>query len=328
MDWQPLFCKRESKQENGRMGKKTIGRALALVLLLCMLGILAGCGGQANKDKIIYMNNDGKDVFGSFIEAAFDEIARQNKKQVQYLDAQGDLEKQIRQFEEAVKGGAKTIVLQAVDETKIVPAVEKAAAAGVTVIPINRHLQTNKVCGVYPDEYGAGQMQAEYMEQNLPDEANVFYLQGNPSLLSSKLRWEGFRDSCLRKRTDIRLVDSLPANYSRKEAKRIVAEWAKKYPKMDAVVCANDEMALGALAALKEANRAQGCIISGIDATPEALEAIESGEIQQTIKQDAHRQANSVFHLIEALARGEKNHNDVRIPFIPITQENLEQYKK
>ena len=240
------------------MGKKNIGRALALVLLLCMLGALAGCGGQTKKEKIVYMTHNGKAVFGSFIEKEFDEIAKKNNQPVQYLDAQGDADKQIAQFEEAVKNGAKTIVLLAVDETKIVPAVEKAVASGVNVVAVNRHLRTDKVCGVYSDEYGAGQMQAEYMERNLPTGASVFYLQGNPAQLSSKLRWEGFRDSCLERRPDIQLVDSRPGDYSREKAKSIVEEWAQNYAQIDAVVCANDEMALGALAALKEAHRSRG----------------------------------------------------------------------
>ena len=307
---------------------KIIGRTLALVLLLCMLGALAGCGDQTKKEKIVYMTHNGKAVFGSFIEKEFDEIAKKNNQPVQYLDAQGDADKQIAQFEEAVKNGAKTIVLLAVDETKIVPAVENAVASGVNVVAVNRHLRTDKVCGVYSDEYGAGQMQAEYMERNLPTGASVFYLQGTPTQLSSKLRWEGFRDSCLERRPDIQLVDSRPGDYSREKAKSIVEEWAQNYAQIDAVVCANDEMALGALAALKEAHRSRGCIISGIDATPDALAAIESGEMRQTIKQDAQRQANGAYQIIEALARGEKKQGDIKIPFIPITKENLSQYKK
>lgn len=310
------------------MDKKIIGRVFSLVLLLCMLVALAGCGSQAKKEKIVYMTHNDKAVFGSFIKEEFDKIAKQNNYPVQYLDAQGDADKQIAQFEEAVKSGAKTIVLLAVDETKIVPAVEKAVASGVNVIAVNRHLRTDKVCGVYSDEYGAGQMQAEYMERNLPAGANVFYLQGNPAQLSSKLRWEGFRDFCLERRPDIQLVDSRPGDYSREKAKSITEEWAKNYAQIDAVICANDEMALGALAALKEAHRSRGCIISGIDATPDALAAIEAGEMRQTIKQDAQRQANGAFQTIEALARGEKRQGDIKIPFIPITKETLAQYKK
>ncbi len=310
------------------MGQKSIRRALTLVLLLCLFGVLTGCGNQAKKETIVYMTHNDKAVFGSFIKEEFDKIAKQKNYPVQYLDAGGNADKQIAQFEEAVKNGAKQIVLLAVDETKIVPAVEKAVAAGVNVVAVNRHLRTEKVCGVYSDEYGAGQMQAEYMERNLPTGASVFYLQGNPAQLSSKLRWEGFRDSCLERRPDIQLVDSRPGDYSREKAKSITEEWIQNFAQIDAVICANDEMALGALAALKEAHHSRGCIISGIDATPDALAAIESGEMRQTIKQDAQRQANGAFQIIEALARGEKRQGDVKIPFIPITKENLAQFKK
>ena len=125
------------------MGQKSIRRALTLVLLLCLFGVLAGCGNQAKKETIVYMTHNDKAVFGSFIKEEFDKIAKQNNYPVQYLDAGGNADKQIAQFEEAVKNGAKQIVLLAVDETKIVPAVEKAVAAGVNVV----FIPTNTVQG-------------------------------------------------------------------------------------------------------------------------------------------------------------------------------------
>ena len=299
-------------------------------MFLCALGVLmlAGCGSNAKKEKIVYMTHNDKAVFGSLIKREFDRIAKKNGYSVEYLDAQGDADRQIQQFEEAVEGGAKYVVLLAVDEKKIVAAAEKAVAAGVCVIPVNRHVRTTKIVGVYSDEYGAGEMQAEYMARNLPTGASVFYLQGTGNQLSSQLRWEGFRDGCLDKRPDIRLVDSQDGGYSRERARRITEAWARDYTQIDAVVCANDEMALGALAALKEARRSRGCMIAGIDATADALDAIAAGEIRMTIKQDAKRQAQGAYQLLEDFRAGKARQSNLKISMLPVTKENLSQFRK
>lgn len=309
------------------MGKRTLRQALALVLSLCLLA-LAGCGGESKKEKIFYFTHNGKAVFGSLIQKEFHAIAEQNGQPVEFFDAQGKSEKQIAQIEDAVKHGARRIVLLAVDEQKIVPAVEKAVDAGVIVVAVNRHVRTDKICGVYSDEYGAGEMQAEYMARNLPLGAHVFYLQGPANQISSQLRWEGFRDHCLAKRPDLQLMESRNGNYSRDEARRITEEWMRDYTQIDAIVSANDEMALGALAALKEKHRSRSCMISGIDATEDALRAIAAGEMRQTIKQDAQRQAQGAYQLIESLGKGESRTGNLNISLIPITKDNLSLYLK
>ncbi len=308
---------------NGSLGDEKPRRALALVLSLCLFA-LSGCGGgDAKKEKIYYFTHNGKAVFGSLIQKEFNAIAQEHGQPVEYFDAQKNSDKQIAQIEDAVQHGAKRIILLAVDEQKIVPTVEKALDAGVEIVAVNRHVRTDKICGVYSDEYGAGEMQAEYMARNLPLGAHVFYLQGPADQISSKLRWEGFRDHCLAKRPDLQLMESRDGNYSREEAHKITEEWMRDYTQIDAIVSANDEMALGALAALKEKRRSRSCMISSIDATDAALQAIADGEMRQTIKQDAQRQAQGAYQLIEALAQGETRKENLNIPLIPITKENL-----
>ncbi|MBQ7516733.1 MAG: sugar ABC transporter substrate-binding protein [Schwartzia sp.] len=306
---------------------KRMGLWFRLLLVLLLAIVAAGCGGGQPKEKIVYMTHNGKAVFGSIIQQEFDKIAKKNQHPVEYLDAQGDAARQIEQLEKAVQDGAKCIVLLAVDEEKIVPAAEKAAAAGVRIVAVNRHLRTDKISGVYPDEYGAGKLQAEDMEKNLPAGAHVFYLQGTAVQLSSQKRWEGFRDRCLEKRPDIVLMDSRDGGYSREQGRRITEEWLAAYDQIDAVVCGNDEMALGALAALKEAHRARSCMISGIDATEEALAAIAAGDMRQTIKQDAIRQANGAYQMVSDPNRASER-KTILISFLPVTKDNLAQFRK
>ncbi len=308
------------------MGKMRKSRVL-IGLLVAVIFALAGCGNRS-REKIVYMTYDDRAVFGSLIRREFTDIARKNGQPVEFLDAKGDAELQIEQFRQAAEAGARAFILLAVDETRIVPEVEKAIDEGIIVVAVNRHLRSDKVCGVYSDEYGAGRLQAEYMERNLPAGAGVFYLKGPGAQLSSELRWEGFRDRCLEKRPDIQLFDIREGKYLREEARRITEGWIRDNAQIDAIVCANDEMALGALHALKEANRSRSCMIAGVDALPEALDAIAAGGMRMTVKQDAQRQAQGAYQLITALLAGEKKQGDIKVPFMVVTKDNLAQFRK
>ena len=301
-------------------------RMLAFCVIVGFL--LAGCGREAPKEKIFFLVHTGQNLYGSMLREEFDKIAKEHGQAVDYFDAGGDADVQAEQLERIVQNGAKFAVLLAVDENKVVPAVEKAVDAGVNVVAAQRHLASDKVFGVYSDEYGAGQMQAEYMERNLPTGAHVFYLQGSSELLSSRQRWEGFKDRCLAKRPDIWIVDRQDGRYSREEGRRITEQWLHDYSQIDAIICANDEMALGALAALTSAHRARGCMVSGIDAMEDAVSAVEAGEMRQTIKQDVRGQAQGVYRMIEQLQQGEQPKEILYIPLIPITKDNVAKYRK
>ena len=108
---------------------------------------------------------------------------------------------------------------------------------------------------------------------------------------------------------------------------KIMSTWLSIFPKIDAVVCGNDQMAFGAIIALKAANRLQGCLVSGVDAVDEALDAVATGELAQTIKQDGIAQANGVVTILDQINRGETP-NDISVPFTSITRENLAQFRK
>ena len=304
--------------------EKMPGRLLVLALSFALL--MGGCSGS--REKVVYLMHDDKAVFGSMIKEKFDRIAKSNNQPVEYKDAENKAELQIAQIEEAVRDGVKIVVISAVDEERLVPAVEKAIDAGVHVIAVNRHLRSKRVLGVFPDEYGAGKLQAEYMERNLPMGARVLYLQGPQTQLSAQERWEGFKERCLERREDIYLVDRKSGSYSREKGHRIMTQWLERYPHIDAVVCGNDEMALGAYAALKEAGRSRGCMVSGIDATEEALASIGANEMVQTVKQDAAHQAASAYQMVDAVQRGAEQQGNIISPFTSITKDNLAQFHK
>lgn len=166
------------------------------------------------------------------------------------------------------------------------------------------------------------------MAAKLPKNAQILYLQGTPGLYHSKERLEGFTKACLDKRPDVKLLASLPGNYDRGQGMQITEDWIERFPKFDAVIAANDQMALGALEALKTAGRLKGVMISGIDGTTDALNAIKAGEMSQTIFQNAQGQAAAAYRVVESIKGGSAPPPEVIVPFASITKENLGNYLK
>ncbi len=289
---------------------------------------VTGCG-ESNSDRIVYLNFDNADAFGG--KLIREEIARGAESKglhLEFFDAKGDRNTQIDQMKDAIAGGAESIVLLAIDGDGIIPFVEQAGEAGIPVVTVNRDANGGERTRVFSDEYQAGKLQADYMVKVLPKGANVVYLEGTANLGSSQQRWEGFKKECLEKRSDIQLLDMQDGRYSKVEAMKIMSLWLSIYPKIDAVICGNDQMALGAIVALKRANRLNGCLVSGVDAVDEALNAIAAGEMAQTIKQDGIQQAAGVVSVIEAIHQGKGKQSDIEVPFTSITKENLAQFKK
>lgn len=303
-------------------------RAWGLLLLPAACLSLAGCGlPGASSDRVIYANYDDSDGFCAQIKDAFAAKAKADGIEVEFLDAKNDGNMQIDQLNEAIGSGAGAIILLAADGSSIVKTIEKANDAGIPVITVNRSVAGGQVLRAYSDDVEAGRMQGEYMAAHLPPNAKIVYLQGDETQSSAVGRWEGFKAACLDKRSDVQLLSFVDAGWSKAEALKTMMLWMNMFPEINGVVAGNDEMALGAIAALKGANRLSGCLVSAVDATPAGLAAVEAGEMAQTVKQDAKAQGEGALALAEGFLKGNPPSGDLAIPFTSITADNLAQAK-
>lgn len=300
-------------------------------MLILMLGLsVSGCSlpGRGTSGKVVYANHNDGDTFCGQIKAAFAAKAQAEGLDVTFLDAKSDGNLQIDQINQAIADRASAIVLLAVDGTSIVPAVEKAKDAGIPVVILNRDLAEPTVFGAMSDDREAGRMQGEFMAQHLPKDAKIVYLLGESTQSAAIKRWEGFKAACLDKRPDVKLLASVDGAWSKTEGLKALTLWIEMFPKIDGVVAGNDEMALGAVQALKAAGRLQGCLISGVDATDAGLKAVQRGDMAQTIKQDAKAQGEGAVTLVQAFLKGNPPTEGLAIPFTSITRANIAQFAK
>jgi inositol transport system substrate-binding protein len=306
--------------------KKVMGAAVAVALAV---STLAGCGGSAGSGNgtVIYANYKDGDGFTDILRDEFKSQASGAGWQVEYLDGKNDGNFQIDQLNEALEKKPDAIVLLAVDSSSVVPTVQKANEAGIPIICVNRFPEGGEYSKSYSDDVEAGRMQGEFMAAKLPQGAKVVYLKGASGNTAAEGRWEGFKKYCLDKRPDVKMVAFADANWSTAEAMRDMTLWLDMFPQIDGVICGNDGMAMGAIAAMKGAGRLSGVLVSGVDATGDALNAIKAGEMAQTVKQDAQGQAKGVFTLVQQSLQGQKP-QDVLVPFTSITRENVSQFAK
>ena len=120
------------------------------------------------------------------------------------------------------------------------------------------------------------------------------------------------------------LIDEQTANWSRDEAQSLMTNWLSAAEDFDFVIANNDEMAIGAIQAMKAAGIDMAAVeVGGVDATQDALVAMQAGELDVTVFQDAFGQGSGSVDTAIALSKGEKVDSKVYIPFKLVTPDNV-----
>lgn len=291
----------------------------------------SAASGDSKKFVVGYCNGADSDVFMVARKTALiDKIKAENANiDLQFADANQDSTKQLGDADTFIAKGVDLLILVPNDAEAIVPAVEAANAAGIPVICLGIKAASGDYIYVGSENYDAGHMQGELFAKTLPANGKVLYLAGTAGMQHSADRRQGFQDALKEAgRDDVEILADLDGNYEMAKAMQITEDWIQKYPKFDAIVAANDQMALGAVEALKGANRLEGVQISGVDGLKEAYEAIKNKEMVQTILQDAPGQAEAAYGVITKLMKGESTEKDVLVPFQSVTADNVDQYAK
>lgn len=303
-------------------------KALLVALLASLAFGGAFAAGQQDDGKITigYTFHSAQDVFQNQLKEEFIKAAEAKGWEVKVIDPLLDIEKQVAAVETFISLGVDAIGISPLDANGCVPAVKMANEAGIPIVSVNARINPNAGEFVYvgSDNYDAGQMEGEYMAKVLPADAKVVYLQGTPGMDHSVKRRQAVLDE-LGKRSDIEVVADQTANFDRAEGMMVMEDMIQAFPRIDGVIAANDQMALGALEALKGAG-IPGVMIGGIDGTDEAKQNVKNGTFTITVLQDKVGQAATSVEIIERLLKGEKITGDVMVPFVPITEENIDDF--
>lgn len=271
---------------------------------------------------ISYQNLENEYIQG--LQAAIRRTAKEKGVAIIEKDGKGKVENQVTQVEEFIAQHVDAIILNPYNKDGAGSAVEKAKEAGIPLIVLNAQVDNLEAATAYvgSDDLIAGRMEAQLIVDHLGGRGNVviMHIQGGNSAQIS--RTEGIKE-VLSQYPEIKILAEQTANGNREHGRYLMDKWLRNHPDIDALISQNDAMALGAYEAIKRAGREREIAIVGIDAIPEALEAVRKGEMLGTVLQDADGQGSTVIEIAIRAARGETVPHINYLPFRLITAENV-----
>jgi ribose transport system substrate-binding protein len=138
----------------------------------------------------------------------------------------------------------------------------------------------------------------------LNGEGRVIELQGILGTSAARDRGKGFGQA-MENYPDIKIIAQQTANFNRAEGLMVMENLLTAYPEVDGVFAHNDEMALGAIEALKSAGMLDDVVVVGFDAIDDAVKAVEAGEMDATVAQQPYEMGKlGVFHAFNYLELG------------------------
>ncbi|WP_434657094.1 sugar ABC transporter substrate-binding protein [Pseudomonas sp. R3-56] len=249
---------------------------------------------------------------------------------LQFEDARSDVVKQLSQVESFISQKVDALIVNPVDTAATQRITKAAVAAGIPLVYVNRRPDDLKlpegVVTVASDDLEAGRMQMQYLADKMDGKGDIVILLGDLANNSTTNRTKGVKE-VLAKYPGIKIEQEQTGIWSRDKGMTLVNDWLTQGREFQAVVSNNDEMAIGAAMALKQAGTKKGSVlIAGVDGTPDGLNAIKKGEMAVSVFQDAKGQADGSIDTAVKMAKGEKMQSVV-VPYRLITPENVDQFK-
>jgi inositol transport system substrate-binding protein len=273
------------------------------------------------------------DTFLTILRNGISDASKKAGASVQIEDAANDVGKQLSQVQNMIAQKVDAIIVNPVD-TDATPKITKMVTdAKIPLIYVNRKpVDFAKlpagVAFVASDEKVSGTLQTQQVCKLLKGKGDILVLMGELSNEAARTRTQDIEDVVKTKEcSGIKIVDKREGKWSRTNAQDITTNWLSSGVKFDAVIANNDEMAIGAINALKAAKKwTPASIVAGIDATPDALASMKAGDLKVTVFQNAAGQGSGSVDAALKMIKKQPVDRFVNVPFELVTPENLSKY--
>lgn len=315
------------------------------LLSLCLIASLIGCAPQPNASQssspeknpskprvALIMKSLANEFFSTMAKGAERHQSEHSDEYdlvVNGIKDERDLSRQVALVEEMVASGVQAIVIAPADSKALVPVLRRAKQAGIVVINIDNQLDHDVLTQedvaipfVGPDNLAGARKVGDHLAKSLTGTSkNVAVLEGIRTSFNAQQRLKGFQAAM--KDAGITIVDSQSAEWEMSKANTIASSMLSEHPEIAAILCANDSMALGAIAAVKSAGRSGEVQIVGFDNITAIQQAISDGKVLATA--DQHGDQLAIFGIEAALKeiRGDGAGEDVETPVDLVTAESL-----
>lgn len=303
------------------------------VLLIAAVALMiASTVVAAAKLKMGVTIEDFNDVFMRYALDQLTDEAKKSNVDIISADGKRDPNEQIKQVENFITRGVNAILIHVIDQT-IAPRITKLCLdAKVPLVYFNRKpedsaLVAGKVVAVASPEEVAGSLEAEFVAKKLGGKGNVAILMGSMGTAPQIGRTKGSKD-VIAKYPGMKVVREQTANFSRPDALTVVENWLASGEKIDAIIANNDEMAIGAVLVLEEKKIKNKVVVTGVDATSDAMKFIADKRLDMTVFQNGGAQGRGAVQTALKLINKQSVPVFTAIPFEPVSFENYKKYMK
>ncbi len=347
--WDPHLRGREgilhasSKEVRGGAVCTRAFRAMSpgrLLVLLVISVSLASCGAaddvatEPDRPRVaLIMKSLANEFFATMADGAR-EHQRAHSDQYELvtngIEDERDLSRQVALVDEMIAAGVDAIVIAPADSKALTPVLRRAIEEGIVVVNIDNRLDREvldeegiEVAFVGPDNRAGARAVGAFLAGKLEAGDEVLILEGVRTSFNARERKLGFEEAMAE--VGAQVVDSQSAQWEMTQADTIASSMLAEHPSATAILACNDNMALGALAAVRAAGREGEVLIVGFDNISAVQEAIREGRILATADQHADRLA--VFGIefaLELLADPERKVEDLETAVDLITAADLE----
>jgi len=257
-------------------------------------------------------------------------VANANGAKLLWNSSHMDVNSQISQIQQFINQKVDAIVIAAVNSSTLGPQVAAAKAAGIPVVITNLTVspatQKDAVSYVGPDDVAAGATEATHLIDAIGGKGSVVVLQGPLGQSGEIDRTKGIKQ-VLAKHPDVKLLAMQPGEWQRTKAYSIMQDWLSRYgSKIDGVISENDDMAIGAIQALREKGLAGKMPVVGVDGIKDGMRAVRDGTELETNLQDGPLELGMAMQVAVNKARGKPIPSEALFIMPQIVKSNVAHY--
>jgi ABC-type sugar transport system substrate-binding protein len=296
------------------------------ILAAATVALMSGTAFAGN----IGVSMANSDTFLTVLRKGIETAAGAANQPVQIEIADDDVSKQLSQVQNFIAAKVDAIIVNAVDTSATAPMTKAANDAGIAIVYVNRQPSDVDALGpkgafVASNEVDSGTLETKEVCKLLGGKGDILVMVGDLANQAAVQRTKDIHDVLATPEcAGMKILDEQTAVWDPVKAQDLMTNWIAAGHKPAAVIANNDNMAIGAINAMKAAGwKMEDVVVAGIDATQEALAAMKAGDLDVTVFQDAAGQGAGAVGAAIALAKGEKVDVKVWIPFQLVTPANM-----
>lgn len=262
------------------------------------------------------------------IKNRIEAVAEDTNSTIVNMDAQFDPQTQATQARNLLTQGVDAVFVNVIDPEGIVPSIRELYEAGIHVIvgtlPVSPSAQDYITSFVGPDNIKGGKEAGELMLEALGGAGGkVAIIEGDPGVTVTD-RTEGFMLAL--EGTNVEVLEKQTSQWDRARALAIMQDYLTKYPDLNGVFVHNDDMALGAIQALRQEGKLDQVTVIGFGGTFEAVDAMKAGDMYGTVAEDLVWTAEMQMEVAIKSINGENVDKFVEVPVSKLRVEDLDSY--